>query len=115
MQTDIQDGKSIDSLLEQAISGHYAQPDWDIHSVFQTNEHFFQSVLKDFRDEIKSESQETDLEFYKRRKMDGNDKCRVIHQLYEIQGWIGGNVLDLLPASLKAQEDAQKYWFEDKR
>ncbi len=59
MLADIQDGKSMDSLLKQAIFGHYVQPDWDVHSVFQKNKDSFQRVLKDFRDEIKSESQET--------------------------------------------------------
>ncbi|KHD08558.1 hypothetical protein PN36_19315 [Candidatus Thiomargarita nelsonii] len=52
MSADIQTGQSINTLLEQAISGTYVQPGWDVHAVYQANGDIFNFIFNQFREDI---------------------------------------------------------------
>lgn len=54
MSLDVQAGNSIPDLLHQASTGGYVQPDWEVHSVYQTNGHIFQFIFDKFRSELGS-------------------------------------------------------------
>jgi len=48
MKADIQQGNTIEKLIEQARQGSYIQPEWDVNSVYQANGDVFQFVFNTF-------------------------------------------------------------------
>jgi hypothetical protein len=55
MSADIKKGHSINNLLNQAETGIYVQPEWDVHDVYQANGHIFKFVFNKFNEDIAPE------------------------------------------------------------
>lgn len=52
MNSDLHSGKSLEELLYQASEGSYVQPNWDVHSVYQSRGDIFQNVFNIFCNDI---------------------------------------------------------------
>ncbi|MCI0339321.1 MAG: toll/interleukin-1 receptor domain-containing protein [Acidobacteria bacterium] len=53
MNADYRQGHSLADIFDQAITGNYAKPGSDLHTVFEANRNIFETVLGLFRAEVK--------------------------------------------------------------
>lgn len=53
MNEDVKNGRDIEQLTQEAASGTYIQPDWEVNTVYQTNGNIFKFVFNDFHSELK--------------------------------------------------------------
>ncbi len=52
MAKDISGGRHVGDILNEAMSGNYIQPQWEVENVFQAHGNIYQFILGQFRDEI---------------------------------------------------------------
>ncbi len=50
MKVEVQQGGSIENVIEQTLKGNYIQPEWDVNNVYQTNGNVFQVIFNAFRE-----------------------------------------------------------------